>query len=83
MVIGYKHRLWEVFISVSASGPEYSEVFEQQGRHMRPRMTADLRYTTSDVDYLFTYFTKPELDRKCKDDLHLRLVNPTRAGQQK
>ena len=45
---------------------------------MRPRMAADLRYTTSDVDYLFTYFTKPELDRKRKDDLHLRLVNPTR-----
>lgn len=76
MVVGHKHRLWEVFISVSASGPEHSSTLNLGGPRVRPRMAADLRYTTSDVDFLYEHFTSPEADRPRKEDMHLRLVNP-------
>ena len=79
MVIGHKHRLWEVFITVSASGPEYSSVFENAGRHFRPRMAADLMYTTSDSDHWYNVFTKPEIDKKRLGEKHIRLVNPSVA----
>ena len=63
MPIGFKHRRWEVFVSVSASGPEFSKVFERSGYLLRTRMAADLDSTTADVDYLYDHFTEPEPDR--------------------
>jgi len=80
MPIGFKHRKWEVFVSVSASGPESSKVFERNGRLLRTRMAADLDYTTADVDYFYDHFTTPELDQLRKEDKHIRLVNPSREA---
>lgn len=74
-----KHRRWEAFISVSASGPESSIKFETAGRFLRTRMAADLRYTTADVNFLYSHFREPESDRPRNDDLHIRLVNPSKA----
>ena len=45
---------------------------------MRPRMAADLRYTTADVDFFYKHFLSPEPDRARADDLHVRLVNPSK-----
>lgn len=73
-----KHRRWEAFISVSASGPESSIKFEAAGRFVRPRMAADLKYTTADVDFLYSHFHEHESDRPRIDDLHIRLVNPSK-----
>lgn len=73
-----KHRRWEAFISVSASGPEFSTIFQDAGRFTRTRMAADLEYTTADVDFLYTLFLEPESDRPRAKDLHIRLVNPTK-----
>jgi len=41
-------------------------------------MAADLRYTTADVDFLYTHFLEPEPDRPRVDNLHIRLVNPSK-----
>jgi len=78
MPIGFKHRRWEVFVSVSASGPEFSKVFERSGYLLRTRMAADLDSTTADVDYLYDHFTEPEPDRPRTAEKHIRLVNPSR-----
>lgn len=78
MAIGFKHRQWEAFVSVSASGPEFSKVFERNGYLLRTRMAADLDYTTADVDYFYDHFTSPEPDRPRQEDKHIRLVNPSR-----
>ena len=79
MPVGFKHRRWEAFISVSTSGPEFSPVLEAEGRFARTRMAADLRYTTADIDFLYTHFLEPEPDSPRLDDLHIRLVNPSKA----
>lgn len=73
-----KRRRWLVFLSVSASGPLYTSLLEQAGRFYRPRMAADLRYTTADVDYLESHFRDPNYDSGI-EELHLRLRNPSRA----
>ncbi len=78
MAIGFKHRQWEVFVSVSASGPEFSKFFERSGHTVRTRMAADLDYTTADVDYFYEHFTEPEPDRPRREEKHIRLVNPSR-----
>lgn len=74
-----KHRYWEAFLSVSASGPEFSPSLEQNGIYRRPRMTADLNYTTADVDFLYDHFVEPEDDRPRQKDIHIRLPNPSRS----
>ena len=79
MPVGFKHRYWEAFVSISANGPEFSKVFENGGYAQRTRMAADLAYTTADVDYLYEHFTTPEPDRPRKEERHYRLVNPTRS----
>jgi hypothetical protein len=79
MPIGFKHRQWEAFVSVSASGPEFSKIFERNGYLLRTRMAADLDYTTADVDYFYEHFRVPEPDRPRTQDKHIRLVNPTRT----
>lgn len=61
MPVGFKHRRWEAFISVSASGPEFLPVLEAEGRFARTRMAADLRYTTADIDFLYTTFSSLNL----------------------
>jgi hypothetical protein len=76
MPVGYKHRMWQAFLSISASGPEFSADFEAGGSVLRPRMAADLNYTTSDVDYLEEAFRSHDIDRPVKDELHRRLRNP-------
>lgn len=77
MPVGYKHRWWQAFLSISASGPEFSPELEGGGRFLRPRMAADLRYTTSDVDYLEKSLRRHDTDRPVKDEVHRRLRNPT------
>src|SRR2546426_1929628 len=76
MPVGFKHRRWQAFLSISASGPEFAPIFEEAGRALRPRMAADLRYTTADTDFLERHFREPNYD---SGDLefHRRLRNPT------
>lgn len=56
MPIGYKSRKWQAVLTVSSSGPEFSPVLDHGGRFLKPRMAADLSYTTADVDFLESYF---------------------------
>lgn len=63
---------------VSASGPEFSPIFEQAGYYSRTRMAADLRYTTADIDFLEPYFKEPHYDSG-DEEFNQRLVNPTRS----
>jgi hypothetical protein len=76
MPVGYKMRKWQAVLTVSASGPEFSPVLDEGGRFLKPRMAADLRYTTADVDFLEAYFHKGDYDSG-KEELHRRLRNPT------
>lgn len=78
MPIGFKRREWMAYLSVSASGPEFSPTFEQHGRLFRPRMAADLKYTTADVDFLESHFRESNYD-SAKKEIHKRLRNPTRT----
>src|SRR5438093_13585328 len=73
-----KLRKWRSFISVSASGPESSPIFEERGYFMRPRMAADLRYTTADVDYFADHWQTDGYESGL-EERRRRLVNPTRA----
>jgi hypothetical protein len=77
MPIGFKRRRWMAYLSVSASGPEFSPILEQGGRFYRPRMAADLRYTTADVDFLEGHFSHDNYDAGAVE-VHHRLRNPTR-----
>ncbi len=77
MVIGHKRRKWMALMSVSASGPEFSPIFEQGGRLFRSRMAADLRYTTADVDYFEAQLREPNYDSGDQES-HWRLRNPGR-----
>jgi hypothetical protein len=72
-----KRRKWLAFLSVSASGPEFSPLLEERGYFLRTRMAADLRYTTADVDFLESLFKEPSYDSGEKE-AHDRLRNPTR-----
>lgn len=78
MTVGHKRRRWQAVLSVSASGPEFSPILEQNGRLFRPRMAADLRYTTADVDYLESRFREGDYDSGEYEE-HWRLRNPSRA----
>lgn len=71
-----KLRRWQATISISASGPEYDPIFEEAGRKFVPRAAADLRYTTSDSNYLAEHFKRQDYD-SCEFEKHYRLVNPT------
>jgi hypothetical protein len=77
MPIGYKMRKWQAVFTVSASGPEFSPVLDEGGRFLKPRMAADLRYTTADVDFLEAYFRRGDYDSG-QEEFHRRLRNPTR-----
>lgn len=72
-----KHRKWQAFLTVSASGPEFSPLLEEKGHFVRTRMAADLKYTTADVDFLESHFKEPNPDSGDKE-AHGRLRNPTR-----
>lgn len=78
MPVGLKRREWMAYLSVSASGPEFSPLFEQKGRLFRPRMAADLKYTTADVDFLEHHFQELNYDT-AQEEIHKHLRNPTRA----
>jgi hypothetical protein len=54
-----KRSKWQSFLTVSASGPEFSPLLEKWGYFGRTRMAADLRYTTADVDFLESHFKEP------------------------
>ncbi len=77
MVVGFKQRKWLAFLSASASGPEFTPLLEERGYFVRPRMAADLRYTTADVDFLESHFQEPNYDSGV-EEAHYRLRNPTR-----
>jgi hypothetical protein len=62
MAHGFKNRKWMAYLSVSASGPEYSPKHEEDGLIFRTRDYADLKYTTADVDFLGPYFEEPHPD---------------------
>lgn len=72
-----KRSKWQSFLTVSASGPEFSPLLEKMGYFGRARMAADLRYTTADVDFLESHFKEPNYDSGEKE-AHERLRNPTR-----
>lgn len=78
MPIGYKRRKYLAFLSVSASGPEFSPILEEGGRFLHPRMAADLRYTTADANFLESHFREPNYDSG-EEEFHRRLRNPTRG----
>jgi len=76
---GSKRRAWGACISVSASGPEYSARLEQGGYTLRPRMAADLRYTTADGEFLAGFWREPHYDAG-DEEFHVpQLRNPTRS----
>jgi len=56
---GSKHRSHQVNVSCSASGPGFTPVLEEHGSFLRPRMAADLRYTTADADFLNGWWRDP------------------------
>jgi len=70
-----KLRRWQATISISASGPEYDPIFSDAGRKFIPRAASDLRFTTSDSDYLAEHFKKQDSD-SCEFEKHYRLINP-------
>ncbi len=78
MPLSRKHRFWQAFLSISASGPEFSPALEDNGRFLRSRMAADLECTTADVDYLEGALCYHDDDRPIRDELHLRLRNPSK-----
>ena len=77
MSLGYKKRKWMAYVSISASGPEYSPQHELSGRTFNPRVTADLQYTTADIDFLEPHFQLKNYD-SADVELHRRLKNPTK-----
>jgi Caspase domain len=77
---GYMKRAWQAIISVSASGPEYSSNLEEGGYTLRPRMAADLRYTTADVEFFASFWREPHYDAG-DEEFHLpHLRNPSRSA---
>jgi Caspase domain len=74
-----KHRKWYAFVSASAAGPEFTSRLEEEGRFLRPRMAADLRYTTADARYLADVWARPSYDSAPHEE-HIRVVNPTRSA---
>lgn len=78
-MVGLKRRKWLTFLSVSASGPEFTPILEERGYFTRTRMAADLAYTTADVDYLEAHFKEPNYDSGA-EEAHYRLQNPTREN---
>jgi hypothetical protein len=72
----YKMRAWQVFIPVSASGPEFTAKLEEGGYTLRPRMAADLRYTTADIEFFAEHWQRP-WNESGKEELHVpQLQNP-------
>ena len=67
-----KLRNWYAFVSVAASGPQSSPFPEERGNFLRPRMAADLRYTTADVKYYSEHWAKPNYDTGL-DEKHMLL----------
>ena len=78
MAIGYKGRRWQAVLTVSASGPVFSAELELGGRLFRPRVAADLRYTTADVDFIESWFGEQNHDSG-EFEIHRRLRNPLKA----
>ena len=77
-----KYRKWNAFLSVSSSGPDYSDVLAERGPKQRPRLAAKLAYALSDVDFSEEYWrqewqTVRDLD-KAQEELHERLREPSR-----
>jgi hypothetical protein len=77
---GFKHRAWQAFVSVSASGPEFTPTLEQRGVTPLPRLAANLRYTTADADYFSKHWQAPWPDSG-HEELHVpHLQNPSRSA---
>jgi hypothetical protein len=77
---GYKRRCWQAFIYVSASGPEFNPEFENHGYTLRPRLAADLRYTTADVEFMSQWWSEPHYDSGACGEFHApQLKNPSHA----
>lgn len=70
-----KIRKYQTYVSISASGPEFNPKFEARGFFMRPRMAADLKYTTADVDFLEQHWRQPAPDSGVEE--YIRVRNPT------
>lgn len=70
-----KNRLYKAYISVSCSGPEALQEKRGPAGMIRSRAAADLRYTTADVDWLYSHFRQPNYDTGTQEH-HIRLVNP-------
>jgi hypothetical protein len=76
---GRKHRAWQGFISVSASGPDFSPELTRRGVTARPRLAADLRYTTADAAFFAEYWDRPWYDSG-HEELHVpHLQNPAHS----
>jgi hypothetical protein len=71
-----KHRRYQVYLTVSCSGPERSSVLFGPAGRIRTRSGADLRYTTADCDFLYRNFSSKHYDT-VEHERHIRLVNPT------
>jgi hypothetical protein len=76
MNIGYKHRRWQAFLSVSCSGPEFDPILDEGDRFFRPRMAADIEHTTADVDFWESHMKEKD-DQSGEEELHVRLREPT------
>ena len=77
-----KYRKWNAFLSVSASGPEYSKALTEAGIKHRPRLAATLEYASADVDFCEEYWreqwqTIRDIDN-AREEQHERLREPSR-----
>lgn len=71
-----KNRKYLVYLSISCSGPEQGEKIKINGLDFRERSGAELKYTTSDCDWLYSHvhgkaYTENHFTK------HIRLTNPT------
>jgi len=84
-----KRRVFNAYLSISASGPEPGIVRSSLSGPRRSRDGADLAFTTSDCDWFVAHLREPNYDTGEEEHFE-RLINPTlpqvvsaveRAGQ--
>ena len=73
-----KNRNYIVHLSLSCSGPDKATTRTGPIGVIRRRDSADLKFTTRDVDWLHSHFMEPKYDSATVEK-HFRCVNPQKA----
>lgn len=71
-----KARKYQVYISISCSGPENGKIMKLRGGKLRTRNGADLKFTTADSDWFFQQMHN-EVNPLTMKVKHYRLINPS------